>query len=53
MWQVYMYVPEGNQSRHENYALLCTDSLSLLKVGDSHHKGPWQTEVTDTFLIQT
>lgn len=47
MWQICVYVPEGNQSRHENYADLYADPLSLLKVGDSHHKGPWQTEVID------
>lgn len=40
MWQVSLHVPEGYQSRHENYADPYTDPLSLLKVGDSDHKGP-------------
>lgn len=40
MWQVYTHNPEGNQSRYENDADAYTDPLSLLKVDDSHHKGP-------------
>lgn len=51
MWQVYMYVPEGNQIRHKNYADPYTDPLSLLKADNSHLKEPWQTEVIDTLLI--
>lgn len=40
MWQVYMYVPEGNQIRHKNYADPYTDPLSLLKADNSHLKEP-------------
>lgn len=53
MWQVYMYIPEGNQIRHKNYADPYMDPLSLLKADNSHLKEPWQTEVIDTLLIQT
>lgn len=53
MQQVYMYVPEGNQIRHKNYADPYTDPLSLLKADNSHPKEPWQTEVIDTLLSQT
>lgn len=40
MWQVYMYVPEGYQIRHKNYADPYMDPLPLLKADNSHLKEP-------------